>query len=52
MTPSYYREKRELKRQIIETCLELNVHLYQELRKARKQLVAHLAEPGELDRQS
>jgi hypothetical protein len=52
MTPSYYREKLGLKRQIIETCLELKVSLYQELRKARKRSVADLAEPQELDRQS
>jgi hypothetical protein len=52
MTPSYYREKLALKRQIIETCLELKVNLYQELRKTRKQSVADLAEPPELDRQS
>ena len=52
MTPSNYREKLELKRQIIETCLELKVGLYQELRKARKQSVADLSEPQELDRQS
>jgi hypothetical protein len=52
MTPSYYREKLALKRQIIETCLGMKVRLYQQLRKARKQSVADLAEPQELDRQS
>ncbi len=52
MTPTNYREKLELKRQIIETCLELKVGLYQALRKARKQSVADISEPPELDRQS
>ncbi len=52
MTPSNYREKRSLKRQIIETCLEQKVRLYQQLRQARRQSVADLSEPQELDRQS
>jgi hypothetical protein len=52
MTPSQYRKKLELKRQIIETCLEQKVHRYQELRTDRKQFVADLDEPQELDRQS
>ncbi len=50
MTPSQYRKKLEQKRQIIETCLEQKVHRYQELRTDRKQFVADLDEPQELDR--
>ncbi|MBD0256786.1 MAG: hypothetical protein ICV83_13790 [Cytophagales bacterium] len=52
MTPSQYRKKLEQKRQIIEMCLEQKVRRYQELRTDRKQSVADLGEPQELDRQS
>jgi hypothetical protein len=52
MTQSISRTKPEQKRQIIETCLELKVGLYKELRASARQSVADLAEPGELDRQS
>ncbi len=52
MTPSQYRKKLELKRQIIEMCLEQKVRRYQEIRTDRKQFVADLGEAQELDRQS
>jgi hypothetical protein len=52
MTQSISQVKLEKKRRIIETCLELKVAFYQELRASAKQSVADLAEPGELDQQS
>jgi hypothetical protein len=52
MTQSIFQTKLEQKRRIIETCLELKVTLYQELRASAMQSVADLAEPGELDQQS